>query len=233
MPEVQNPGLGAGQVALLSKTVNLTAADIIALSTVPFQLLPPPGAGRLNLPLFVTLVYGFGTRPYFVAGGGLDQLSALYEPSADDTFTGVSGLLTTASSMFHCAPLSTNPYAILPGDDNSAVSLVAINSYEAGPIAAATLNAGGAGYAPNDTGTITTGTGDATYKVLTVGGGGAVLTFQVTSGGTAYAVANNRATATGGAQPGVGAGFIVNITAVQSGDGTLKVVTYYQIIPVP
>jgi hypothetical protein len=233
MPEVRNPGLGAGQQALLVATANLTPADIIALHTVPFQLLPPPGAGRLNLPLFVVQVYHFGTRAYFVAGGGADQLNVLYEPSGDDTFTGSSGLLTTASSMFHCAPLSTNPLAILPGDDNSAVSLTAVNSYRAGPITAATLNAGGAGYAPNDTGTILTDSGDATYKILTVGGGGAVLTFQVVSGGTAYQVANNRATATGGAQPGVGAGFIVNITAVQSGDGTLKVVTYYQIVPVP
>jgi hypothetical protein len=69
--------------------------------------------------------------------------------------------------------------------------------------------------------------------VLTVGAGGAVLTYQITFAGSGYAVGNGQATATGGAQPGVGVGFTVNVTAVATGDGTLKVVTYYQIIPVP
>jgi len=107
------------------------------------------------------------------------------------------------------------------------------NNYNFGPIVTATLGAGGAGYVANDTGTITFGANDATYKVLTVGAGGAVLTFQITFAGNNYQVANGLATVDGGAQPGVGVGFTVNITAVQTGDGTLKVVTYYQIIPVP
>ena len=62
------------------------------------------------------------------------------------------------------------------------------------------MNAGGSGYAANDTGTISTGGSTATYKVLTVSTG-AVATYSITAVGTGYSVANGVATATGGAQP--------------------------------
>jgi hypothetical protein len=80
-----------------------------------------------------------------------------------------------------------------------------------GAITAAVLHAGagGSGYAPGDMGTID-GTG-STYTVLTVGAGGAVLTFSFTPG-SGNAVASDIATAvlTGG---GDGT-FAVDITAV-------------------
>lgn len=86
-----------------------------------------------------------------------------------------------------------------------------------GAISLATVGAGGSGYAVNDTGTIITiGTG-ATYKVLTTGGGGSVATFQVTAGGSGYEAGLFSATATGGAQPGVGVGFTVFINTVAGG----------------
>jgi hypothetical protein len=86
-----------------------------------------------------------------------------------------------------------------------------------GIILTAGITAAGTGYAANDTGTITTGNKNATYKVLTVSTG-AVATFSITSGGSGYAIATGQATAVGGAQPGVGTGFTVNVTAIESGD---------------
>ena len=75
-----------------------------------------------------------------------------------------------------------------------------------------TLGAAGTGYAVNDTGTITTGGGNATYKITAVSGG-AVTTFTITAPGTGYSTGNGQATATGGAQPGSGSGFTVNIVS--------------------
>lgn len=233
MPEVRNPGLGAGQQAMLVATTNLTAAQIRALNSSPITVVGAPGAGKLLLPLGVALVYSFGTRAYKFPTGGADNIDLQYSPSADGIGITFTNTITGGVSTFTYSGAFPGPVTILPGDDNSAIRIIANFNYTNGPIATATLGAGSAGYAPNDTGTITTGSGDATYKVLTVGGGGAVLTFQITGAGTSYATGNGQATAVGGAQPGVGAGFTVNITAVNAGDGTLKVVTFYQIIPVP
>lgn len=86
------------------------------------------------------------------------------------------------------------------------------------PISLSTLNAGGAGYAVGDTGTINGGTVSAQYTVLTVSGG-AVVTYQLTDPGSGYAIAAAVATTDGGVQPGVGAGFAINITATSGGMG--------------
>jgi hypothetical protein len=93
----------------------------------------------------------------------------------------------------------------------SAISLSAVN---AAAISAATINAAGTGYAVGDTGTISGGTGDATYRVSAIGTNGAVTAFVITNGGTAYATGSGIATATGGSQPGAGVGFQVNITSI-------------------
>ena len=233
MPIVQNPSIGAGAVALLSTTTLISKAQILTLNSAPVQLIPAPGPGKLIVVLSAVLVYKFGTQPYVQSD---DSLFLVYEASENGVLgTNVVGLLTgSAGDFYQYQPGNTaENNSLLPGDDNQPVVLQSDASYNNGPIVTATLGAGGLGYAPNDTGTISTGSGDATYQVLTVGAGGAVLTFSITAPGTAYATGNGLATATGGAQPGVGLGFTVNITAVQTGDGTLKVVTYYQIIPVP
>lgn len=90
----------------------------------------------------------------------------------------------------------------------------AMEDSEGGLIQTTTLANGGAGYAVGDTGIILTGDDTATYEVLTVDGGGAVLTYSITVPGAAYVVENGVGTVTGGAQAGAGAGFTVNITAV-------------------
>jgi hypothetical protein len=185
------------------------------------------------LPISQAISFRFGTHSY--NGIEINGLGLTYAGQ-------IPSFLTVNWSAFITSPFNVVgfnlPFLFQPTATpllaNTALVLATdATTYSNGPILTASLGAGGTGYAANDTGTITTGTGDATYKVLTVGALGAVLTFQITGGGTAYAPANGVATATGGAQPGVGINLTVNITTVTPGDGTLKVITYYQIIPVP
>lgn len=233
MPLVQNPSLGGGQVPTLQTVTQLTAGQIATLSTLPVQVVPAPGAGKLIVPFGVAYVFDVGGQAFHTAVGGLDTLDVLYSPSLDPLDASVVSMVTAAYSAFGYSAAVPGQYAILPGDDNSALVVKALSDYNAGPIETATITAGGLGYASNDTGTITTGSGDATYRVLSVGAGGAVSHLVVVNRGTAYTTGAGQATATGGTQPGVGVGLTVNITAVQLGNGTLKVITYYQIIPVP
>lgn len=240
MPRVQNPSLGPGQAALLSLTTSLSSADILALSPGTKVVVPAPGAGKIIIVLGMAFSFHFGTVAY--SGPFGDTLTPSYndgvptnllELDLQNASTGIVGLVTAAlSQLAYKGGQVIEPLAALSAAANTAVILTG-SGYNFGPIVTSTLGAGGAGYAANDTGTITTGSGNATYKVLTVGGGGAVLTYQITAPGTKYATANGVATATGGAQPGVGVGFTVNITAVTLGDGTLKVTTYYQVLAVP
>jgi hypothetical protein len=76
------------------------------------------------------------------------------------------------------------------------------------------ISAVGGAYAPNDTGTIQGGTTSAAYLVTSVDATGNVLTYTITDGGAGYVVQNNVMTATGGAQPGIGIGFTINIATV-------------------
>lgn len=80
---------------------------------------------------------------------------------------------------------------------------------------AATLSSPSRGinYAVNDTGTITVGSGNATYIITAVAPGGAVSGYRLTNAGTAYATNAAATTAPGGPQPGVGTGFVLSITA--------------------
>jgi hypothetical protein len=187
----------------------------------------------LIVPITSVFLYDFGTIPYQHDGG--EGLLSTYGNAAGATaFIPVDSLLKNYTvDMFFQANGSGNNPDVLSASTNQPIVVSAIGTYNDGPIVTATLNAGGTGYVANDTGSIEDGSDDATYQVLTVGAGGAVLTFSVTSPGTEYTVENGVATARSGAQPGVGTGFKVNITAVQVGDGTVKVVTFYQVIPVP
>ena len=233
MPIVQNPSLGGNQAAMLTTTTHLTAAQIQTLNSTPVDVVPAPGAGKIIAVLGMAFVLHAGADAYHSASS--DTLFGQYDGTDNDlVIPEVKNLITNALSGFDYESGSCQaPGDLLPGDDAEAVQIQSGQNYDLGPIVTAALGAGGLGYAIGDTGIINFNSADATYEVLTVGAGGAVETFSITGPGTAYATGNGVATATGGAQPGVGVGFTVNITAVQLGNGTLKVVTYYQIIPVP
>lgn len=79
-----------------------------------------------------------------------------------------------------------------------------------GAIPAIAIAVGGASYTAGDTGTISTGGANATYKVLAVTGG-VVTAIALTGAGTGYTTGLGVATATGGGQPGSGTGLTVNM----------------------
>ena len=79
----------------------------------------------------------------------------------------------------------------------------------------------GGGYAMGDTGTVAGGSVLAQYVITTVDANGNVLTYSITSPGTGYTLFTGQTTSTGGAQPGIGDGFTINIT----GTGTANTFT--------
>lgn len=115
-------------------------------------------------------------------------------------------------------------YAAAYGNSTSGqVSSTTPVSVSTGPfgagIATSSIAAAGLGYVIGDTGLILAGAFTGTYAILTVGGGGQVLTYSITVPGTGYAVANNIPTSVGGAQPGVGVGFTLNVLTISGKAG--------------
>lgn len=105
------------------------------------------------------------------------------------------------------------PAVFDPNDPQPVTWDVGATTDQQGLISSSILVFSGHGYAIGDTGVILGTIGfPATYQVLTVGGGGAVLTYLITAAGTGYSIGFGN-TQTGGAQPGVGIGFVIDITA--------------------
>lgn len=98
------------------------------------------------------------------------------------------------------------------GDANSVLD----SSATVGTVVTSAKNAGGAGYAANDTGTVTgsTCTVNPMYKVLTVTAT-VVTTYSLTYGGYQCTQTTAAATTAGGPQPGAGTGFTVNTTVLR------------------
>ena len=142
---------------------------------------------------------------------------------------GTGGLSGTYSFSFAGLSSATTPQSEVgefSANGNGAITSGKVDVNGAGEITSSSVTAGGTGYAVNDTGTITTANGNATYIVDTVSGGGAVLTFTLTSGGTGYSVGAGNTTAEGGAQPGSGTGFTVDILTIDGEQNILSTSSY-------
>jgi hypothetical protein len=233
MPHVQNPSYGSGASPLLVSNITLTAAQLNALNTSPPTLIAAPGAGKLIVP------FGFAQSVIFGTVALTTGVGTTFGPN----YSGIATALIPNGTLFAPGQVFSSKFiytpsafsavvALMPGADNTALVLNGADNF-GGAIATSSLGAGGTGYAMGDTGTITTGNGDATYEVLTVGALGAVLTYSITAPGTGYVTGAGQATATGGAQPGVGINFTINVNSIKLPDCTMRFVTYYQIIPVP
>ena len=99
-----------------------------------------------------------------------------------------------------------------------------VNPTVVGPIATTSLNNGGVLYAVGDTGSFlinSPGQG-ATYIVTSVSAGGVVTGYTLTANGTGYAT-GTVGTVDGGAQPGVGSGFTINVLTISGGTAPVGV----------
>ena len=145
----------------------------------------------------------------------LGELNAMWEAWGID-----EGLIYSIQSDRFPLALNVGNYTIGPGGMFNAprpqrIYQAIVTSVSGGAIATTSLGFGGIGYAVNDTGIVLDGSGTrATYTVNTVDGAGAVLTYTMSAAGTGYLPANGMDTATGGAQPGVGTGFTINVLTV-------------------
>lgn len=107
---------------------------------------------------------------------------------------------------------SNQIYLMLPGQESPIVyaedqkDIYVRAAASIGAIAAATLNPDGAGYTIGDVLTLQGGSFTAQVTVLTVSGGGDILTFSITNPGNSYLVGTTYF-ATGGT--GAGAGFLI------------------------
>lgn len=146
------------------------------------------GSGGTPGPATLTTTTGVGTQAQFTV-----------VIQADGTLTGAPSPVLTVPGDYTTNPTDITAEPVTSNDT-------------AGVIVTTTLDSGGTtGYAINDTGTINTGNGDATYVVDSVSVPGAVLTYHLTADGTGYSTGSGvGTTVTSGAGDGT---FTVNITA--------------------
>jgi len=234
-------------------TVSLTASQINHLFSAPQTVLAAPGAGKAIVPIFVEWYNHVGTVPTGSPGADAGNIILSYQNGSGRTVAGDGGLFEVIASSVVFSSSTPGGYgpitAFTPGgaalfSDISNQSLVISNSVEDyikyGAILTSSVTAGnaGTGYVIGDTGQVT-GYGFVTdilarYVVDTVDGGGAVLTYHLTSNGAGYKTGTTgNATSTSGAQPGIGTGFQIDVNSVTPGDGSGQLVLTYKIVTLP
>jgi hypothetical protein len=228
-------------------TVTLGAADLAVLDTVPFELVATQGSlanALLIDPINFLFVLSLNGATMPVPGGTVGiYWTDSSNVQCSDCGDGLAGVFAGPDEMsIRVAPYISALGALqVPATYDATTQSVTPLVLQAtapftipdgGAIASATLAAGGAGYAVNDTGTINTGDGLATYLITQVAAG-VVVTVTITSFGTAYQIAAGVTTTPGGAQPGVGAGFTLDITALDYSvvDIELAVTVLYNLKP--
>lgn len=223
-----------GNAAEFSITGDLSSAAIYAgIFGQNIVLVPNPDANVLLIPTQIIFQLKYQTSPYVMNGANwvlnygppivpvplpvLAPLPTTFMQNAFDctTMFDLSYLLNqTVITNFDAVGKQVSLTLSAQPDGSHLIAIIAIVD-------------GGALYAVNDTGFITGGDGTATYKVLTVDGGGAVLTIALTGGGETYVDDTMAATTTGGGQPGIGAGLTLQTSSTAAINGTLRITTYY------
>lgn len=222
----------SGAVAGLGAQYRLTTigpADVLTLHSVPVELVPAPGAGKVIVPVWATGEWE----------AGVDGVSEPIRPTIQWESSGLGWTALQTLQDENSAPVSTlatatkeSVFATRVGVDGLAMQIkIGDNPDPLGAIVTSSVFDGGADYVAHDTGTIDGNVygSPATYEVLTVDGLGAVLTYTVTLAGEGYAEGQVSDTTPDGGQPGIGTGFKVTVDTVPPFDGTLYVTLYYNI----
>lgn len=209
----------------LSRVIALSSAQLLNLANTAVEMIPAPGLNKGIIVTEVLSTYNFNTLDY-------PSLTPVLIYGANESVSynaDIAPFLGLAESAVLNSTFEGNNFTKAIAA-NAAVNLkyVGNDDLAAGPIATTTLDSGGSGYAPGDTGGISAGDSDATFIVDTVDGGGAVLSYTIASAGTGYSVSSGVGTTvnTGGGD----SSFTLNITAVQTGDGTGTIEVFYRIV---
>jgi hypothetical protein len=100
--------------------VSLTSADILALNTTVFTLIPAQGAGTIVNVLKVWYSYNYNTTAY--AGAG--SLTVKFESVSGVPISGnIAGILSSGSNIIGMPSMSVGTYVATFGFDNTAVVL--------------------------------------------------------------------------------------------------------------
>jgi hypothetical protein len=111
---------------VLVATINLTSAQLLALSTTPVLLLPAPGAGLYYFVQSYILEYTFGgvayssgahTQDCFINWGGQAINSANFIMQMN--WAAAGGFIENTSSVFASGPCGNVPYSVAVANNNS------------------------------------------------------------------------------------------------------------------
>lgn len=215
----------AASSGLLTARVEVSSVELLDLLANPVELIGAPGAGKINHvvagPVWIWTLVG---SPY---SGDSSQAVVAYDGAG--VLIAQSGTDNDANLVFTNNPASEG-YA-RNNLENKAVQLSG-EIFVAGSIASASVSTSGLLYAPGDTGEVTSGQGDATYTVLTIGGGGEVLTFSIDTPGIGYVLGAGQATLV---STGAGDGaFTISVDSLSNESaGTLVIDMLYRVIDLP
>ena len=216
----------------------LTTADLLAqdgtFGTAVNKIAAPGSSGKLISPdVMMTQNYIAGSAPF--SGTAIIALQVGAGNQFDYINEAPIALNGTVNQYWqgNSSGSDTSPQSSSVGP-NQPLSVYLSSAINLGPIATSSLNANPTvGYVNGDTGTITTGNGDATY-IITNAVAGVVQAggYTITSPGTNYAVGNGQTTATGGAQPGIGTGLEIDVNSITQGNGSVVLTIPFTVVPV-
>lgn len=182
------------------RTVTLAQADILALDTVPFVIVPAPGAGLVAFPFALRWKFTFNAFPYVSADTGptiwwgnrsnpFQYITFGTDTSATEAFITFIGLTSTRAAYF--SGLGVYPQVSQGGGadpaayTNTPIVLAGNSPVRGGPMTAAAVNAAGTAYRVGALFTVADGSSpNAVIVVNTIGAGGAVTAMGVQTPGT-------------------------------------------------
>ncbi len=161
---------------------------------------------KYGVELVGTLVKGFVTFSFLVSNDGINfttynRLTSNIADTNTENDTRVASIFLTTST--------TSAFILFPTSDYFRY-IKADMTVTSGAIVTSSIDAAGTGYSVNDVLTVDDGT-LGTITVLTVGGSGQVLTYELTTGGQNYTVDTHEVTG------GSGTAFILSVDSIDPG----------------
>ncbi len=242
----------SGSGDMLKLEIELTTADIKLLDTVPFELIAPPGLGKLVIPVATIFVGKFNSTPFNSDSPGTlsvnwtDNFLTMYQVlPAPDILLGLETLVDTGAmnipyglGLYYIT--TGNAYAPLTRTIGMTVHNVAQNQGiiitsdtpwidpTVAPLSGLDVSDGGSGYAVGDTGTVQDGDNNGTYIITSVSGG-VITGIAVVDPGSGYTENSDISLISGGSQPGAGSGGTAD-THIGPADATLRCIIYYLVV---
>jgi hypothetical protein len=191
--------------------VRISASELANLGSAPVLLVPPPGPNKAII--YLDAVASVKLHGDTALDIGNCQIGYTHADADALLSSALFASYVADSEVIHYAPSIALAGLLLDVEqvENEGLYLHQVAaSAVPGSVVAHSLAAGGADYEEDDVLTIA---GGATFTVLTVDGGGAVLTYELTTAGSTVEVGAAQAT-TGGA----GTGATITVTEIDASE---------------